>query len=84
MKNWYPYLSKKSKRFFIFWTVLNALFLIGGIVMMCFGMVASGSYGFILLIPYIPFYYSNVDLGEARKKSHDMGLPPIENYKTMK
>jgi len=62
------YIPRKNRRFFWFWSGVNVLFLIGGIVMMCFGM-KSGAYGFILLITYIPFYFSVVDMAEIFSRS---------------
>jgi uncharacterized membrane protein YhaH (DUF805 family) len=83
MKTWYPYLNKNSKREFWWMTLIHVFLFIGGVVMMCFNM-PTGSYGLILIITYIPYYFGIHDLGEARKRTHDMGLPPIDNYRTMK
>ena len=58
------YVPRKDRRFFWFWTGVNAIFLIGGIVMMCFGM-ESGGYGFLLCITYIPFYSGMEDMAEV-------------------
>ena len=58
------YVPRKDRRFFWFWTAVNAVFLLGGIVMLCFGM-ETGVYGFILLITYIPFYGGVQDMAEV-------------------
>jgi len=64
---WFKYLTKKQKKTFISITALNGTFLIGGIVMMCFGM-PTGVFGFILLITYVPFYMGMEDLAEINAK----------------
>jgi hypothetical protein len=70
MKHWYKYLTKKERREFWLLSGVHLTFLLGGIVMMCFGM-ETGAYGFILLITYIPYYHSVQDMAEIRIKANE-------------